>query len=244
MDTVSPRVSNNSCGGEDMSCAPGAYTLPQSALIAGQPLPPVVASLSRAELLRDLGTSSHERRAALIVHLTALELDLPAEQACSIAIASLLHDIGKIAVPIDLLQKSTPLTPEEDALIKTHCRRGHEILRSNVDPILALASEIALHHHECCDGSGYPDGLSGDDIPLAVQVSSICDGYDALRQDRPYRPGLSHENSMRILVEGDGRTLPQHFAPRVMAAFCRVSDKARVIIDTYDVKDHIVGVMA
>jgi putative two-component system response regulator len=217
---------------------------PRSALIGDGALPPAVASLGRAEMLRDLGTSSHARRSALIVHLTARELGMPAEKARAVAIASLLHDIGKIAVPIDLLQKSTPLTPEEHALIRTHCRRGHDILRSNVDPILALASEIALHHHECCDGSGYPDRLSGDDIPLAVQVSSICDGYDALRQDRPYRRGLSHADAMRILVEGDGRTLPQHFSTRVLAAFCRVSDKARTIFDAFDVKDHMLGVMA
>lgn len=210
----------------------------------GEPLPSAIASLSRAELLRDLETSSHARRSALIVRETSLELGLDAEQSRRIALASILHDIGKIAVPIELLQKTAPLSREEQALIRTHCRRGYEILHSDIDPLMALAGEIALHHHECFDGSGYPDHLAGTDIPLAAQIVAVCDSYDALRQNRAYRPGLAHADAMRILLQGDGRTSPQHFRPEVRTAFQKVSEKARSIFDAYDMRSHISGVMA
>ena len=202
--------------------------------MAHEPFPVGLTCLSRAESFRDPGTNLHERRVILLIEMVANRLGIPPEMSYRIGQASLLHDIGKIAVPVDLLQKSTPLTAEESALIRTHCRRGYDILHWNADGLLQLASEIALHHHERHDGTGYPDGIAGDDIPLPCRIVSVCDAYDALRQDRPYRRGLSHEQAMNVLLQGDGRTLPRHFAPEVLSAFESLSDAARSIFDSYD----------
>jgi HD-GYP domain-containing protein (c-di-GMP phosphodiesterase class II) len=96
---------------------------------------------------------------------------------------------------------------------------------------MTLAAEIALHHHEKYDGSGYPFGLAGEDIPLPAQIAAICDTYDALRQDRPYRRGMAHDQAMRVIVNGDQRSQPAHFAPRIWAAFQKISHHARLIFD-------------
>jgi putative two-component system response regulator len=158
-----------------------------------------------------------------------LALGVSPDDAYRFAQATVLHDIGKLAVPIDLLQKSTPLSPEEFALIRTHAQVGHGILQIPDDPMMMLAAEIALSHHERYDGTGYPRGLSGEAIPLPAQIAAICDTYDALRQDRPYRRGLAHDDAMGVITLGDGRTKPEHFAPRVLSAFRSIADEVRKI---------------
>jgi putative two-component system response regulator len=198
------------------------------------PLPTAVACLSKAESFRDFGTNAHARRVAAMIQQVAVEMGLSDGESRQIAHAALLHDIGKLAVPIELLQKSTPLAAEELALIRTHCERGHDILSPSDDPLMKLAASIALSHHEKYDGTGYPHGLSGDAIPLPAQIAAVCDTYDALRQDRPYRRGMTHEDALNIIVNGDNRTTPQHFAPRAWSAFQEVSVKARSIFDHYD----------
>ncbi len=156
---------------------------------------------------------------------------MPAAETAQIAAAAVLHDIGKLAVPIELLQKSTPLSAEEFALIKTHSQAGHDILATPGNALMTLAATIALQHHEKYDGSGYPLGLAGEAIALPAQIAAICDTYDALRQDRPYRRGLSHDETMKVIVDGDRRSMPAHFSPRIWSAFQLVSDSARFVFD-------------
>jgi putative two-component system response regulator len=194
-------------------------------------LPPTIACLTRAEARRDFGTNSHARRVARVIRYVARQVGLSAGDSSQIAAAAVLHDIGKLAVPIDLLQKSTPLSPEEFALIKTHSQAGHDILAVPGNALMTMAAGIAHQHHEKYDGSGYPLGLVGEAISLPAQIAAICDSYDALRQDRPYRRGLSHDEAMQVIVKGDGRLLPTHFAPRVWQAFQLINDSARVIFD-------------
>ncbi|MBI2256837.1 MAG: HD domain-containing protein [Proteobacteria bacterium] len=195
-------------------------------------LPATFLCLARAEASKDFGTSSHERRVAALVYRLARQLGLPAGKARQLARAGILHDIGKLAVPVEVLQKTAPLSREEVALIKTHSSAGHHILRMPRNALVNLAAEIALHHHERFDGSGYPNGLVADAIPLPAQITSICDTYDALREDRPYRRGIPHDDTMRIIVNGDNRTKPCHFAPQVLSAFQVISDQAKMIFDT------------
>jgi putative two-component system response regulator len=195
-------------------------------------LPTTFLCLARAEASRDFGTSSHERRVAALIYRLSRRLGLSTGEARQFARAGILHDIGKLAVPVEVLQKTAPLSHEEVALIKTHSQAGHRILSVPGNSLVNLAAEIALRHHERDDGSGYPDGLAGDAIPLPAQVTSICDTYDALRQDRPYRRGMPHDDAMRIIVNGDGRTKPSHFAPHVLSAFEGISDRAKRIFDT------------
>ncbi|WP_374653852.1 HD-GYP domain-containing protein [Dongia sp.] len=196
-------------------------------MLSDHHLPTAIACLTRAEACRDSKTNLHERRVAHIVYMLARETGLDTDAASDIARACLLHDIGKLAVPLELLQKPSSLSTEEILRLKTHSALGHAILAERADRPVQLAATIALHHHERFDGTGYPAGLSGDDIPLPAQIVSICDVYDALREDRPYRPGMSHQAAMRVIVNGDRRTQPAHFGPRVWQGFQAVSEDAR-----------------
>ena len=195
-------------------------------------LPVAIACLTRAEACRDFVTNSHERRVAHVVYMLAREIGLDAGTAYDIARAGILHDIGKLAVPLDLLRKASPLSNAEIDLFKTHSARGHDILATPDDKLVQLAADIALHHHERYDGSGYPHGMSGSDIPLPAQIVAICDIYDALREDRPYRAGMSHKAAMDIIVNGDHRTQPAHFEPRIWQAFQTISEDARHLFDS------------
>jgi putative two-component system response regulator len=97
---------------------------------------------------------------------------------------------------------------------------------------LKLAAEMAWTHHERYDGSGYPQGLKGDEIPLGSRVLTVCDIYDALRQDRPYRRGIPHSKAVEVVLKGDGRTLPEHFAPDALHAFRAVANKCKAIYES------------
>jgi len=195
-------------------------------------LPAVALCLTKAEALRDYGTNSHEKRVSRMVEALCKELDVPAETRGEIASAALLHDIGKFAIPLDVIQKTAPLTKEEVALLKTHSAKGREVLSASDDAFLGVAAELAWTHHERYDGTGYPRGLKGDAIPLGGRILTICDIYDALRQDRPYRRGLSHNKAMDIILIGDDRTRPEHFAPDVLAACRGIANKFKTIYDT------------
>ena len=130
-----------------------------------------------------------------------------------------MHDIGKIGIPDRILLKPGGFTPEEWEVMKGHSAIGAKILANSKSPYLIMGAEIALNHHERWDGSGYPGGKRGDAIPLAARIMNICDIYDALRSKRPYKPALDQEQTMSIIVNGDGRTQPEHFDPAIHSAF-------------------------
>lgn len=135
-----------------------------------------------------------------------------------------LHDIGKIAVPDVILKKKGPLTADEYALVRRHPVIGSDILcriqeLSGDDPLFQPAIEMARCHHEHYDGSGYPNGLSGESIPVSAQLMAIADVYDALVTERPYKQAITHEAAVRILLHGDERTRPAHFSPLAREAF-------------------------
>jgi len=136
-----------------------------------------------------------------------------------LALASQMHDIGKIGIPDYILRKKGPLTPDEFDIMKTHTLIGGTLLDNSTSPFLKIAKIIALHHHERFDGSGYPFGLVGDQISMEGLLVAISDQYDALRMSRPYKPALSHLESLTIITKGDGRTHPAHFSPIVLEAF-------------------------
>jgi putative two-component system response regulator len=148
--------------------------------------------------------------------------------------ASPMHDIGKVGIPLEILLKSTKLTPEEFALVKTHTLIGGDILRGSHSKYLHMAETIALTHHERWDGTGYPVGLRGEEIPIAGRIMNIVDQYDALRGRRPYKSSLDHEVAMRIIVEGDGRTFPEHFDPNLRKAFIELAPVFKGIFETLE----------
>jgi putative two-component system response regulator len=144
-----------------------------------------------------------------------------------------MHDIGKIGIPAEILLKPGRLTPEEFALMKTHTTIGASILSGKSSDILHMAEVIALSHHERWDGGGYPNGLRGEDIHAEGRIYNICDQYDALRSRRPYKPPFDHEKAFKIIAEGDGRTMPDHFDPRVLEAFKDIHKEFAEIFENF-----------
>ncbi|MHB8766433.1 MAG: HD-GYP domain-containing protein, partial [Deferrisomatales bacterium] len=134
-----------------------------------------------------------------------------------ISYAAELHDVGKIHTPSGILRKAGLLTPEELRVMRQHAVQGERIIGSAQG--LATARRIAGAHHENWDGSGYPRGLAGDQIPREAQLVKVVDVYDALRSERPYKDPMGHDAACRVLLEGDGRTQPEHFAPEMLEAF-------------------------
>ena len=135
------------------------------------------------------------------------ELQIQAAEVRTVTDASILHDIGKIAIPDQILLKPGKLTPDEFEIMKGHARAGAEILEKFSEfsdtSFMQHAREICLHHHERIDGNGYPDGLKGDEIPLYVQVVSLADVYDALVSPRVYKPACSHEQAIQMILNNE-----------------------------------------
>ena len=139
-----------------------------------------------------------------------------------IRIAAPMHDVGKIGIKDAILHKTCELTTAERKIMQERSRIGYEILSDpNGSPITDLAAEIALGHHERWDGTGYPDGLQGEAIPLSARVVAICDVYDALRMIRPYKQEWTVEQSRNYLIEQSGR----HFDSLLVDVFCNLIDE-------------------
>ncbi|QWR77191.1 HD domain-containing phosphohydrolase [Candidatus Magnetomonas plexicatena] len=173
---------------------------------------------------KDTDTGSHIVRIGLYAEHLAREMGMTEDFISSIAFGAQLHDIGKIGIKDSILLKSGPLTAEEFDTMKSHTEIGAKILSGSKYARIQMAEAIARCHHEKWDGTGYPRGLTGTDIPLEARIVIICDQYDALAMKRPYKQALEHKEVVRIITEGDGRTMPQHFDPEVLNIFAKVSD--------------------
>ncbi len=202
----------------------------------------ILAMASLAET-RDSDTGNHIRRTQHYVKALALKLrEQPrfAAQLDDRYIAMLfksapLHDIGKVGIPDRILLKPGKLTSDEFELMKTHTTLGRDAIQSaerqlgmSVD-FLNLAKEIAYSHQEKWDGSGYPEGLAGEAIPLSARMMALADVYDALISRRVYKEGMSHEQAMAIITEGRGK----HFDPDMVDAFVQIHEEFRAIAQRY-----------
>ncbi len=184
-----------------------------------------VRHLAVAAEFRDSETGAHILRIGAYSEMIAEKFGWSAKACHDISLAAPLHDIGKIGIPDKILMKEGPLTEEEFEVIKEHCMIGHKILSVSEQPVMAIAAEIALAHHERWDGSGYPAGLHGTEIPLPARIVAIGDVYDALRSPRPYKPPIGHDEVVNIILHGDGRTRPTQFDPDLLEILLKHRDE-------------------
>ncbi|MEA1870686.1 MAG: PAS domain S-box protein, partial [Candidatus Bipolaricaulota bacterium] len=159
-------------------------------------------TVSRAMESRDPYTAGHQRKVADLAKAVGERMGLDQDRLLGLSIAGLLHDIGKISIPEEILTHPGKLSDEEWAIIRSHPRRGYEILESAKFPW--PVADMALHHHERLDGSGYPDGLKDDQLSLEVRILAVCDVVDAMSSDRPYRPARPKEMVVKEILSGKG----------------------------------------
>jgi len=185
--------------------------------------------LSRAAEYKDEDTGEHIVRMSHYSAAIADRMGLQRRTVESILYAAPLHDIGKIGIPDRILLKPGKLEPEEWEIMKQHAVIGAGILKHSDSGVIRLAEIIALSHHERWDGSGYPQGLAGEEIPLAGRIVAIADVFDALTSKRPYKEAFPLEKAFQIIEEGRG----SHFDPTVVDAFFGIKDRIVGIRETY-----------
>jgi len=185
--------------------------------------------LTRAMRYKDDESAAHIERLSHYTKVIAQHLGLSTQDAELIAAAAPMHDVGKIGVPDVILRKAGPLDDDEWKVMRNHAALGASLLKGTPSSLLELAGQIALTHHEQWNGTGYPQGLAGEEIPLAGRIVMLADQYDALRSVRPYKVAFTHEQTCDIILHGDGRTLPEHFEPRLLDVFHDVHPELRMI---------------
>ncbi len=171
--------------------------------------------LAKAGEYRDEDTGNHIVRMSRYARLIAEELKLTAMECDEIEAAAPMHDIGKIGIPDQILLKPGRHTPEEQAIMRRHPLIGHEILSDSPSRYLQMGAVIALGHHEKFDGSGYPQGLAGEDIPLPARIVAVADVFDALTSNRPYKRAWTFQDALKYIQSESGR----HFDPACVRAF-------------------------
>jgi putative nucleotidyltransferase with HDIG domain len=187
----------------------------------------VLSSLAQAMEKKDIGTYGHSKRVTYYSRLIAAALDLKENDRKDLKAAALLHDIGKIGISDFILGKQGPLNEKEFQTVKDHPQKGVEILKS-LKQFESLLPAI-LHHHENYDGSGYPHGLSGENIPLLARIIAVADTYDAILSDRPYRTARNHGKAINELLNSAGR----QFDPVIINAFVKADAKYHEVFGTY-----------
>jgi len=169
--------------------------------------------------LKDAETEGHSKRVTAFTIAIARHMGLPDDEVRVIARGAFLHDIGKMAIPDAVLRKPGPLNEEEKQIMREHCSRGYDIVRRI--PFLVEAAEIIYAHQERYDGTGYPRGLRGDDIPLGARIFAVADTLDAITSDRPYRAAQSLEAAKEEIMRWSGR----QFDPVIVSVFMSMPDE-------------------
>jgi HD-GYP domain-containing protein (c-di-GMP phosphodiesterase class II) len=192
-----------------------------------------IMRLSAANEFRDNETGFHVKRVSAYCEIIARTLGKDTTYIQNIKYASPLHDIGKIGIPDQILRKPGKLTTSEYEIMKTHANIGAQILGKPDNEIMRLAVEVAVSHHEKWDGTGYPNGLKGDKIPLSGRITAIADVFDALSNKRVYKPAFPLDKTFKIIKESCG----SHFDPEIVEAFEKSTDDILEIFNTYKDED-------
>jgi putative two-component system response regulator len=181
----------------------------------------IIERLGYAAEFKDNETGVHTVRVGHFAECLALEIGFNDTEAENILFAAPMHDIGKIGIPDKVLLKPGKLDAEEWEIMKKHTEYGHQILKDSSCTFLEYGSIIALSHHEKWDGSGYPQGLKGTDIPIFGRITAVADVFDALTMDRPYKKAWSIEAAVELINEQSGK----HFDPQLVDAFNKILNK-------------------
>ncbi|MBI2485824.1 MAG: response regulator [Deltaproteobacteria bacterium] len=189
----------------------------------------IIYRLSVAAEYKDEVTAAHIHRISLYSEALARKFGLPEEQVKLIKLASPMHDIGKIGIPDSILLKPGKLTPDEFEIMKKHTVMGARILAGSSSPLLRMAEEIAISHHEKYDGSGYPYGIVGESIPLVGRIVALADVFDALTTRREYKLPFDLDKTLSVMKEGKGK----HFDPNLVDAFFDILDQILAIKENY-----------
>ena len=179
---------------------------------------------------RDEDLTTHLQRICASSRIIAQRMGRPNEEVEMIGIACLTHDIGKIAVPESVLYKPGPLTTSEYEIIKTHAVAGAELLGGSDFPLIQMAERVALTHHERWDGTGYPNGLKTNEIPIESRIVSLVDIFDALVGARCYKDAISTDKSIEIIQENTEK----HFDPAVVDVFMSCKDEFLQVYEEYN----------
>lgn len=193
----------------------------------------VARVLSRVSSVRDEQTGRHTVRMAHYSAAIASELGFSIEQQEQLLAAAPLHDLGKVAVPDEVLSKAGSFTEEERRLMRRHTTVGYELLRHEPSPVMQLAAEIALSHHEHWDGSGYPLGLKGEQIPVSARVVAVADVFDALTTIKPFRQDWLMQRARDVIVSDAGG----QFDPQVVEAFVKAYPELLRLKQHFDGQD-------
>jgi len=188
-----------------------------------------VMLLSDVVEFEDAYTAEHSRSIVDLAHAVADELGIEGQDFQELEFAALLHDVGKIAIPKEILNKPSSLTDEEFEIMKTHTIEGQFML-DRVGGLLGRVGEIVRSCHERWDGSGYPDGLSGEAIPLAARIVFVCDAYNAMTTDRVYRSALTQQEAIAELARNSGT----QFDPNLVAAMLKVVERQQPVFSGTD----------
>lgn len=178
-----------------------------------------ILRLARASRYKDEETGGHIERLSHYARMLAHLIGWEQSEAQRLFTVAPMHDVGKIGIPDAVLSKSGPLTEEEWAQVKRHPGIGASLLEGSSSTLLEMARDVAYTHHERWDGTGYPRGLRGKQIPMVGRIVMLCDLYDALRSVRPYKPAFSHKKVCYVMLNGNGRTRPSHFDPELLEVF-------------------------
>ena len=190
--------------------------------------------LGTAGHYNDTDTGVHIWRMAAYARELAAAAGWSPEDCRYLELAAPMHDTGKMGIPSSILRKPGPLNAEEWAMMKTHPRIGYDILSKGDGPVFKMAAEIALHHHEKWDGSGYPQGLAGEAIPESARIVTLADVFDALTMKRPYKEAWSIERAMANLEHSKNT----HFEARLVELFTQILPKIIDIKDHWDAQEH------
>ncbi len=178
-----------------------------------------VAHLWREQKIADPALHDHSCHMSIVSGAVAAALGIDDRDIMKHQLAGQFHDIGKLDLPRDVLYAPRRLTEDEMAIIRRHSVLSSQRLRKiDETPILSFVEDVARHHHERYDGSGYPDKLIGDQASLAARIAATCDVYSAMWERRSYKPSMSHDEVMGRLIDGDDRMRPEMFDPDVLRA--------------------------